>query len=442
MKKQKINHMMNDFKLLGILDLGLKYLSGKKEVYKAKGSGKKVIGSFLPPMEMIYAIDNAIPIFLPRLIEFEYAKYIPFFNILNRFRLFKHIINYWDKNNESRLLGMIFNDFDQSQYSRVFSGLIDIASSSNYYMDTCVQTRISYGAFIKYFNLVDMIIGGFEGNYCLHFSKFYERIGIYKPTFYFEMPYGDENSINTVEIIDDEFDRFIKYFETLTGHQFKDERLIKILEIKKEIYSYLKRIHKLYIKGYVPLHAAALTLIHGCYVDLLSDPNFCLNKIKLLTNEIYRNFKSNEYYNYVKEGIPRIIICGSPGFDPALPSIFESAGASFLYLDLFQAAKDFNIKISKSGLKSFKEYLIKSNFQNGISDLVDLWIRLAKNIKADGILFSKSWGCRFTTPIFKKFKEYVMSELSIPVLGLDFYFPGENLGQVKTRIDAFIEMIK
>ncbi|MBD3230223.1 MAG: hypothetical protein GF329_18740, partial [Candidatus Lokiarchaeota archaeon] len=78
----------------------------------------------------------------------------------------------------------------------------------------------------------------------------------------------------------------------------------------------------------------------------------------------------------------------------------------------------------------------------GIIDLIDLWLDLAKDIKADGILFSKSWGCRFTTPAFKILKDRALDELSIPVLGLDFYTPGENLGQVKTRVEAFIEMIK
>jgi benzoyl-CoA reductase/2-hydroxyglutaryl-CoA dehydratase subunit BcrC/BadD/HgdB len=443
MKKLPINNLVNDFTLQSILDIGLKYLLGNKEINKAKRNGKKIIGSFLPPLEMVYAFDNVLPIFLPRLIEFEYDHYIPILNFVNKFGVLKNILDYTFKN-PNAFINNLFSSFDTSGYSRVFSGMIDIAANSNYYMDTCVQTRISYGAFIKYFNLVDMVIGGFEGNYCLHFAKFYERINIYKPMFYFEKPYGNETNKHAVEIIGKEFERFISRVEKISGKKFNDEKLYKILEIHQEIRKYFALIHKLYMRGYVPLHAAALTLVHGCYVDLLSDPIYCRNKMKQLTNEIYQKYKNNELYNYKKEGIPRIIIAGSPGFDPSLPSIFEEAGAAFLYLDLFQSAKDSKFKVNKkySSQELYKRYLVETNFVDGIIDLVDLWLDLAKDIQADGILFSKSWGCRFTTPAFKILKDRALSELSIPVLGLDFYTPGENLGQVKTRVEAFIEMIR
>ncbi|MBD3226859.1 MAG: hypothetical protein GF329_01620, partial [Candidatus Lokiarchaeota archaeon] len=365
--KLPINNLVNDFTLQSILDIGLKYLLGNKEINKSKRKGVSIIGSFLPPLEMIYAFNNALPIFLPRLIEFEYDQYLPILHFLNKFGFLNNILNYSFRN-PNALINKLFSDFDQSGYSRVFSGMIDIAANANYYMDTCVQTRISYGAFIKYFNLFDMVLGGFEGNYCLHFAKFYERIGLYKPVFYFEKPYGNEANLDAVEIIGTEFDRFIDKMENFTKEKFNDERLLKILEIQQEIRKYLSLIHKLYMKGYVPLHAAALTLVHGCYVDLLSDPIFCKNKMKQLTNELYRRYKNNDFYNYKEENIPRIIIAGSPGFDPSLPSIFEAAGAAFLYLDLFQSAKDSKFKINKkySSRDLYKRYLIETNFVNGI----------------------------------------------------------------------------
>ena len=443
MKSLGINNMLQDFTFQSILDLGLKYLLGKKGIIKAKKNGTKIIGSFLPPLEMIYAFDNTLPIFLPRLIEFEYNKYIPFLNAANKLGILKNILFYYF-NSSNRFFEYAFKDFDQSGYSKVFSEMIDIAGNFNYYMDTCVQTRISYGALIKYFNLVDILIGGFEGNYCLHFTKFYERVNIYKPTFYFEKPYGDENTPNTVKIINKEFDRFIEYVEKNTNEKFNNEKLIEILKIQEDIRKYFALIHKLYLKGYVPLHAAGLALLHGCYVDLLSDPIFCRNKLGELVNEIYYKYKNNDLYNYRNEGIPRIIIAGSPGFDPALPSIFEDAGAAFLYLDLFQAANDSKSRLYNNvdGIESYKKFLIDFNCKNGILDFIDLWLKLAKDIKADGILFSKSWGCRFTTPVFKILKDRSLSELNIPVLGLDFFTPGENLGQIQTRVEAFIEMLK
>jgi benzoyl-CoA reductase/2-hydroxyglutaryl-CoA dehydratase subunit BcrC/BadD/HgdB len=69
-------------------------------------------------------------------------------------------------------------------------------------------------------------------------------------------------------------------------------------------------------------------------------------------------------------------------------------------------------------------------------------MNIARRIQADAILFSHVWGCRFTTPAFRKMKDMVLEELGIPIVPLDFYSPGENVGQIKTRVGAFLEMLK
>jgi benzoyl-CoA reductase/2-hydroxyglutaryl-CoA dehydratase subunit BcrC/BadD/HgdB len=147
--------------------------------------------------------------------------------------------------------------------------------------------------------------------------------------------------------------------------------------------------------------------------------------------------------NYRKENIYRVVIAGSPGFDPILPSTFEKAGAVLLYLDLFEScARVQGIKTSGNMIENYVNYLLDLNIKEGIMDIVDLWIEIAKKVQADAILFSNVWGCRFTTPAYRKMKDLVNAELGIPIYPLDFYSPGESIGQVQTRIGAFIEMLK
>ena len=93
-------------------------------------------------------------------------------------------------------------------------------------------------------------------------------------------------------------------------------------------------------------------------------------------------------------------------------------------------------------IENYAKYLLYLNIQEGIQDLIDVWMGIAKRIQADAILFSHVWGCRFTTPAFRKMKDRVTEELEIPIIPLDFYSPGDNIGQIKTRIGAFIEMLK
>ncbi len=435
-----INYQIEDFKSQSILDMGIHYLLGKVQISHMHKKGKKVVAGFLPPMELIFAAKNTVPLFLPRLAEFPFTQYVPVINILNQVHLLRHIIRLYIDYREKIHFGY-FESINQSEFSKIFTSLVNVAEKADYYMDTCVQTRICYGAMVQNHQIIDLILGGLEGNYCLHFAKFYERMGNFKPVFYFEKPYGDASNPELVDTVGSELNRFIATLENLSGSTITDNKIRKIAKITNEIRGYFRELYTYYIKGYVPLHTAALLLVHGAYVDFLSDATYFRNKMRNLIQEIRRKRKSLP--NYRKEGVHRVVIAGSPGFDPILPSAFENNNAVLLYLDLFESCYRYpRIKTSGDMLENYANYLIELNIQDGIFDLIDVWMAIARRIKADAILFSHVWGCRFTTPAYRKMKDLVMDELGIPIVPLDFYSPGENIGQVQTRVGAFIEMLK
>ncbi|MDD1778073.1 MAG: 2-hydroxyacyl-CoA dehydratase family protein [Candidatus Helarchaeota archaeon] len=436
-----INRQIEDFTSQSILDLGIQYLSGPVQIANARKRGKKIVAGFLPPMELVFAAKNTLPLFLPRLTEFPFSQYIGIVNIINRLHLLKYVLSYYSKN-QDRVSMSYFDSFNQSEFSKIFTSLIHLAEKAEFYMDTCVQTRICYGALVKNFHLIDLVAGGLEGDYCLHFAKFYERMTNFKPVFYFEKPYGDRSNKALVDVITEELHRYIATLENLSGATITEPGLLKIANITNEIRGYMRELYGYYIKGYVPLHTAALLLVHGSYVDFLSDAPFFLNKMRNLVQEIRRKYRKG-LPNYRKEGVYRVLIAGSPGFDPILPSTFEKAGAVLQYLDLFESCTRYKgIKTTVNMIENYANYLLDLNIKEGIMDLIDIWLAAAKKIKADAILFSNVWGCRFTTPAYRKMKDLVNAELGIPIYPLDFYSPGDSLGQVQTRIGAFIEMLK
>ncbi|MHA1358889.1 MAG: 2-hydroxyacyl-CoA dehydratase [Candidatus Helarchaeota archaeon] len=435
-----INSQIEDFKIQSILDLGIKYLLGKNEIMKAREKGKKIVAGFLPPMELTFAADNVLPLFLPRLTEFRFSQYVPIINILNRIHLLKHIIRLYI-NNRDRISMGYFESINQSEFSKIFISLVNVAERANFYMDTCVQTRICYGSMVKNFRLIDLILGGLEGNYCLHFAKFYERMANFRPVFYFEKPYGDSSNPELVETVITELQRFIATLEKLSGSTITDAKIRRMAQITNEVRDYIRELYNYYISGYVPLHTAALLLIHAGYVDFLSDATFYRDRLHQLVMHFRRH--SKKILNYRKEGVTRVVIAGSPGFDPILPSTFENNNAVLLYLDLFESCLRYPaINTTGDMIKNYANYLLETNIQEGIFDLLDLWMSIAKRIKADAILFSNVWGCRFTTPAYRKMKNLVQDELGIPILPLDFYTPGENIGQIQTRIEAFMELLR
>ena len=435
----------DDFKLQSILDISMQIMNGLDIIKRNRKKGIKIIGGFLPPMELGFVSEKTVPFFLPRFTEFQFQNLMKIFYRLNQIGLLKRIITFWDDRKP------FFNQFSSSQTTinaeSITSALSDlniIAEESRFYLDSCVQTRIAYGAYLKYKDYFDLLIGGVEGNYCLHFAKFYERIGLGKKVFYFEKPYGDENSENVLELLIKEIEKYFKVIEAMTNESIDLKKLkerIKLMNDTRKIAALIQS--RYYNKGYVPLHAAGAALVAGAYVDFLSNINYFHEKMRLMVHEFETNIKNGKFINFKKEGIPRILIAGSPGFEPALPSILQKHGGSLLYLDAFANAKIYSLVGLKGDIvENYAKFLLRINFKVGTEDLTDYWLDKAKQVDADGIIFNEVWGCRFITPSFRLFRDRARDELEIPVVGINLHNFGENLGQLDTRIGAFMELIR
>ena len=428
-----------------VLDIGMRYMNGFDIVKANRKKGRKVLAGFLPPMELGLVSRKTLPFFLPRFTEFPFQGLMKVFNQVNKLGLLKAIIDFWIQHEGFvKKIATSETTINAQAFTNAFSGLNTMAEQAKFYLDSCVQTRICYGAYLKYKDYFDLLFGGLEGNYCLHFAKFYERIGFNKPVFYFEKPFGDEKATRRYELVVKELEEFFRKIEEMTNESvdFKFvKHNMKLVNDTRKIGALIQT--RYYNKGYVPLHAAGSTLISGAYTDFLSDIKFFHEKMRLLIREIENNIKSGKIRNYKKEGIPRILIAGSPGFDPELPSIIKNNGGCMLYLDIFANTKNYElINLPGDFIDNYAKFLLRINFIKGTEDLVDYWIDKARQIDADGIIFNEVWGCRFITPSFKLLKDRVRDELEIPVVGINFHNFGENLGQINTRVGAFMELIR
>ncbi|NVM18339.1 MAG: 2-hydroxyacyl-CoA dehydratase, partial [Candidatus Lokiarchaeota archaeon] len=60
----------------------------------------------------------------------------------------------------------------------------------------------------------------------------------------------------------------------------------------------------------------------------------------------------------------------------------------------------------------------------------------------DGLIFNQVFGCPSLSKTYDKLKEKLKSELGIPAIVINFKKIGENLEQVKTRVEPFMEKLK
>ena len=73
--------------------------------------------------------------------------------------------------------------------------------------------------------------------------------------------------------------------------------------------------------------------------------------------------------------------------------------------------------------------------------LTDSYLRVAKELNADGLVFNQLFGCHSVSNCYKLLRDKLRKE-EIPSTALTFNKIGENVEQVKTRLGALMEMVK
>lgn len=467
-----------DFTLQPLVDVGIRYLNGLAWTRRVRARGKKVVAGFLPPMELVLAADGAVPFWLPRAIEFPFQALFRVFTRVNAIVPFAALIKGWTRLTRSawyrRLVagrqarrtppngppvaslaaspaassrdsGTPGTRLSAEGFTRAFTAAGEIAND-RYYRDSCVQVRICYGAYRQYWRHVDLLLGGMDTYYCLYFAKSHERMGTGRvPLHYFQMPVGEARDPHALELVAAEVRRFLARLERLTGTPVDlaraKARLAKVNALKRLAAFIFRRYFQ---RGFVPFHWVASLLLHGAYTDYLGDVDFFHARVQRLVAVLDKRYKDGTLRNYRQEGIPRVLVVGGPGFDPVVPRAFEGRGACFLYLDVFPNELQYQtIDLSGDLVPAYARYLLgKMNFRRGIEDLHDFWLRQAALLDVEGIVFTNVWGCHHVAPSFRLFKDRAQAELGIPVLGTNFKDFGEHVGQLSTRVEAFLDLLR
>jgi benzoyl-CoA reductase/2-hydroxyglutaryl-CoA dehydratase subunit BcrC/BadD/HgdB len=70
------------------------------------------------------------------------------------------------------------------------------------------------------------------------------------------------------------------------------------------------------------------------------------------------------------------------------------------------------------------------------------YLKVAEKMEIDGLILNQVFGCPSISKIYDNLKEKLKSELDIPAIVINFKKIGENIEQVKTRVEPFMENLK
>lgn len=306
----------------------------------------------------------------------------------------------------------------------------------------CPLVKSSYGFAITdkcpYMYFSDIIIGETT---CDAKKKMYELLGEIKDTYVMQLPHSKNNFsmalwknelIELVKKLEEKFD--VK----ITEDKIKDA--IKLCnEERKAIKEFLNlaKLNPSPIKG-SDMHEALYSS------NFKFDRKLYINEIKSLTNSLKEKYDSGE--TPFKKGTPRILITGCPtgGLVDKIVKQLEEAGSSVVCFENCVGTKNFEMLVdeNKEPIDAIAErYLnIPCSIMTPNDGRMDRIKEYIKDYSVDGVVDVTLTACHTYAIETEKVRRAVES-CGKSYLAIETNYSNSDSGQLKTRLEAFVEML-
>src|SRR3972149_3900031 len=372
----------------------------EKEIRTAKENGKKVIGYFclFAPLELILAAD-AIPV-------------------------------------------------------RVNSGWYDAAKVGDRVVpvEVCPVVRSTIGAKMiglsPYLELSDALISVLT---CDGMTKLGEILSDYKTVWTMPLP-RMKDSAQSLRFWSDEIKTVKTQIEELTGNKITRKKLKSAIELVQKATKVFRRLQELR-RGPPVIMGRDAMLVNQTF--MWDDITRWTEKAEALCVELEKRVREKKWA--CPPDTPRVMVTGTPMIWPdnwKLPSLVEEAkpqgvivadelcsGERILYDPV--GVDEWSMDDMLNAIS--ERYLMASTCpcftsKDGNEDRINWLLNKVKDWKVQGVIYYVVRGCMLYAMEYTRVKR-VLDRLNIPVYYLDTEYTREDVGQMKTRVEAFLEML-
>ena len=292
-----------------------------------------------------------------------------------------------------------------------------------------------------YFESCDMVVGETT---CDGKKKAFEILNDYIPVHVMETPQmkrEKDKSLWHSEVQD-----FLTRTEELTGQKITEESLLQAVKDVNGKRKALLRMSELRKNNPAPISGKDSLLIEqiAMYDDV---PRFT-QKVNDLCDELEERVKNGQ--GVMEPSVPRIIVTGTPMAIPnwKVPHIIEESGAVIVAEELCTGLRYFEnlVPETEENMAQTVEQ-ISARYLNincacftPNEGRMERLLELAEEYKADGIIHCALTFCD-PYAVEANRVEKVLKEKGIPLLKIETDYGQEDAGQLKTRIEAFLELI-
>ena len=313
--------------------------------------------------------------------------------------------------------------------------------------NTCSLIKSAFGFKLgkvcPYIESADMIVGE---NTCDGKKKSYEILNDLVPNLYV-MDLPQMKSPDGRELLKAEYARFKKAVEELTGITIDAARLKKGIEIVNNKRSAIHRLSDLRKADPAPI--SGLDALLANQVFFYDDPVRFTASVNKICDELETRIQKGQ--GVFPKGTPRIVISGCPMAVPnwKLPWIVETSGAVIVGEESCVGERGTRNLTDGTGKteEELMEAIVDRYFKVDCAiftpnrDRLDHIIEMTKKYNADGVIH---YGLQFCQPYITESMgiEKVLGARGIPAIRIDTDYSMEDVGQLKTRVEAFVEMLK
>ncbi|BEV72490.1 MULTISPECIES: double-cubane-cluster-containing anaerobic reductase [unclassified Paludibacterium] len=312
--------------------------------------------------------------------------------------------------------------------------------------NTCALIKSAFGFKLgkvcPYVEACDLVVGE---NTCDGKKKAYEILGDYIPDLYvIDLP--QVKSAAGKQLMLSEYAQFARKLEAVTGKTLQADKLAAAIVTVNNKRRALKRLAALRTARPVPISGLDALLISQ--VSFYDDPVRFTNSVNQLCDELEQR---------VQQGVgvfpadhPRVVLSGCPMAVPnwKIPAIVESSGAVIVAEEGCVGERSTRWLTDESGstLPQMMQHLVDRYLQIDCAVFTPNPSRLnfvrdvSAERKSDGVIHYTLQFCQpyqmETGPVIK-----ALEQSAIPTLRIDTDYSQEDVGQIRTRVEAFIERL-
>jgi len=319
-------------------------------------------------------------------------------------------------------------------------------------VEVCPVIRSTIGAKMiglsPFLELSDAVISVLT---CDGMTKLSEILSDYKTVWGMNIP-RVKDATHSLRFWDDEIVNMKHQLEEFTGNKITRKRLKQAIEQTQRATRVFRRLQDLR-KGNPVIMGRDVMLVNQAY--LWDDKVRWTEKVEALCDELEKRAERKDWV--CPPDTPRVLVTGTPMFWPdnwKLPTLVEEANPKGINVadELCSGERILNDPVGVDEwtmddmLSAIGErYLMASTCacftsSDGNEDRINWLVNKVKEWNVQGVIYYVIRGCMLYAMEYSRVKK-ALDKINTPVYYLDTEYTREDVGQLKTRVEAFLEML-